>query len=110
MSEQIATKEKLTLRDIMPTGQKGAFARALYFLYEAALSGNLLALHNCLEHAYAVADEDNTDRLHTAFRQGSTILDLRIAASLESQWPGLKRLDEPMEDPYAYDLTKEASQ
>ena len=102
------TKEKLTLREVMASGQKGNFAAALYALHEAASSGDLLTLHDCLEHAYAVADPDNTERLHTAFRRGCTILDLRIAASLEAEWPGLARLDEPMDDPYAYDLTKES--
>ncbi len=107
MSEQIATRKQLTLRDVMASGRKGSFARTLYELHEAALSGDLRALHDALEHAYAIADPGNTERLHRAFQRGCTILDLRIAASLEAEWPGLTRLDEPMDDPFSCDLTEE---
>jgi len=100
----IIGRKRLTLREIMRDGRKGSFAEALYVLHEVSPSDDALAIHDALDFAYRLADKQNSKRLHRAFARASTISD--IAEQLEQEWPGLKHLDEPMEDPYAFDLTQ----
>ena len=58
-------------------------------LREIMRDGRKGAFAQALYRAYSVADEGNQSRLERAF-------------------PGLKRLDEPMRDPFSIDLTEGA--
>jgi len=102
---QETVRKTLTLREIMADGRKGKFAQALYALYGVIDSGDFLAIYERLRDAYHVADQENTKRLQRAFRRAWGITE--VGEKLVCEWPGLRRLDEEMDDPFSFDLRGE---
>ena len=84
-----------TLREVMASGAKGDFARALLAIYDGANARNLA-------NALRRADEDNRDQVLAALVEA--ICRPRLQHTLRKQYPGLFRLNERLPDPYSFDL------
>ncbi len=102
-------KQTMTLREVMANRRKGRFAQ---LLLEAYLNPGIEEIY----YTWCAADRSNRARLQTAFpelhfdrlHRWFTGTD-RTNERFFTAFPGLRRLDEPMEDPYSFDLTAELS-